>query len=274
MVCPKCKASNPDDKRFCGDCGAGLNAVDEDFRIRVQALLREQLKDQRLVEIETADAVMARLKTMAKPFLYTAALFVAVLGVLGFRSIRDFFEALKTAQDVAVQQMRRQAADQSQALAQEADAMRGQLRRLGNQQGLVAQLHQTEAQLKSIQSASQNLRQRYEQLGTELATSQATRPARASASVPSEAGIRSGSGGGGGDESAVLALGSYGPEVTRLQRRLKELGCYGGPASGEFDQATRSAVAKFNEARGEIGVGLVDRDTGAAMFSSKAARCR
>ena len=274
MVCPKCKASNPDDKRFCGDCGAGLNAVDEDFRIRVQALLREQLKDQRLVEIETADAVMARLKTMAKPFLYTAALFVAVLGVLGFRSIRDFFEALKTAQDVAVQQMRRQAADQSQALAQEADAMRGQLRRLGNQQGLVAQLHQTEAQLKSIQSASQNLRQRYEQLGTELATSQATRPARASASVPSEAGIRSGSGGAGGDESTVLALGSYGPEVTRLQRRLKELGCYGGPASGEFDQATRSAVAKFNEARGEIGVGLVDRDTGAAMFSSKAARCR
>jgi hypothetical protein len=286
MVCPKCKAPNPDEKRFCADCGCGLDPVDEEFRSRVKGLLREHLKDQKLVEIETADAVMARLKTMARPFLYVLALFLTVLGILGFRSLRDVFEALKSEQATAVQKLREQASNESRALTSEADAIRAQFRKIGDQQELVAQLRQTESQLRSIQMASQGLKQRYEKLGTELAMSQgggvsAGNGARTALKAPSEAGIRAGGGGGGsgsGTDSApsVLAIGSSGPEVTRVQRRLHELGCYSGAISGEFDQATRNAVSRFNEARGDaLAIGIVDQATSAALFTTaRTVRCR
>jgi hypothetical protein len=275
MDCPKCKTPNPDEKRYCGDCGAVLDVVDEDFRQRVHGMIREHLKDQRLVEIETADAVMARLKTMAKPFLYTFAMFITLLGILGFRSMRDFFVALKSEQTAAVEKLRAQASSESKSLAQEAEAIRAQYRKLGDQQDLVAQLQQTESQLKSIQMASQGLKKRYEQLGTELAAAQSERPAGRT-TAPSEAGVR----GGGNREVAsaagIYAVGSSGPEVGRIQRRLRELGCYRGELTGEYDQATRAAVSKFNQARGDVlGVGVVDSATSAALFAAnQAARCR
>jgi hypothetical protein len=277
MECPKCKTPNPDDKRFCGDCGAGLDPVDEDFRQRVHELLREHLKDQKLVEIETADAVIARLKTLAKPFLYTLALFITVLGVLGFRSMRDFFDALKSEQASAVQKLRDQASSESKSLAQEAETIRAQYRKLGDQQDLVAQLRQTEAQLKSIQTASQGLKQRYEQLGTELATAQSVQPAGSASAVPSEAGIRSGGANREGPAAAgIYAVGSSGPEVLRIQRRLRELGCYNDEATGEYDQATKAAVSKFNEARGDVlAIGVVDSATSSALFAgNRSVRCR
>ena len=280
MNCRKCNAPNPEGKRFCGDCGASLDAMDEDFRLRVQGLLREHLKDQKLVEIEITDEVMARLKTWGKPFLYMFAMFIAVLGGLGYRSMRDIVRAMESAQVDAVQKLREQATAESKSLAKEAETIRAQYRKLGDQQDLVSQLRQTEDQLKAIQSASRNLKARYEQLGTDLATAQTSIPTeRASVRVPSEAGIR---GGGASPPTltasalpAVYAPGSSGPEVQRIQSRLHELGCYSGAISGAFDQATKLAVSRFNEARGDIlGVGVVDSPTASALFGNRAPRCR
>jgi hypothetical protein len=40
MECPQCKGINPDNKNYCGDCGAELNAInalsEPDLRTRIQ----------------------------------------------------------------------------------------------------------------------------------------------------------------------------------------------------------------------------------------------
>jgi hypothetical protein len=285
MVCPKCSSANPDGKHFCGDCGSSLDPIGDEFRRNVQAVMREQLRDQKLVEIETTDAVIARLKTLTRPVLYAAAIAIAVLGVVGVRSAKDILDGMRTAQQQAIQQLRQQASSETQSLAQEADSIRAQYRRLGDQQDLVEKLRQAETQLKAIQTAGKSLKQRYEEMSSELA-SHAPSP-NTGATAASGSGV---SGevalslrGNRGDRSqeagntpAVYALGSSGTQVERIQSRLRELGCYSGEVSGSFDQRTKDAVSRFNEARGDLlGPGVVDTATWGALFSSRSsARCR
>jgi peptidoglycan hydrolase-like protein with peptidoglycan-binding domain len=52
------------------------------------------------------------------------------------------------------------------------------------------------------------------------------------------------------DSSSLLKLGSTGPAVTRLQKRLAELGYRPGPANGTFGAATASAALAFQKRTG------------------------
>src|SRR5437867_4148705 len=48
----------------------------------------------------------------------------------------------------------------------------------------------------------------------------------------------------------VYLLGSRGPEVLQIQRRLDELQCYSGPADGVFGGGTESAVRAYQRTQG------------------------
>ncbi|MBV8816937.1 MAG: peptidoglycan-binding protein [Acidobacteriaceae bacterium] len=76
------------------------------------------------------------------------------------------------------------------------------------------------------------------------------------------------------NDNRYYALGIHGPEVEKIQRRLMALGCYSGPATGDYDQATQTAVERFNRLRNDpLESGIVDPETYQALFD-KAARCR
>lgn len=51
--------------------------------------------------------------------------------------------------------------------------------------------------------------------------------------------------------------GSKGPEVSRIQGRLKELGYYRGLVDGDFGGGTESAIKAFQEAEGLTVDGVV-----------------
>jgi peptidoglycan hydrolase-like protein with peptidoglycan-binding domain len=61
--------------------------------------------------------------------------------------------------------------------------------------------------------------------------------------------------------AGVLKRGSSGREVIVLQSQLQALGYYQGAINGEFDQATETAVARFQESQGLVADGLVGPQT-------------
>src|ERR1700682_1673392 len=101
MECLKCKAINLDENKFCGACGTPLDLntgdarafSDAELRAKIQAEL-SQLRDQRVVEIETAAAIVERVSGWAKVFAFFVgiplALLVIVLGGLGVKTFSDF----------------------------------------------------------------------------------------------------------------------------------------------------------------------------------------
>ena len=288
MDCAKCKAANPDGKRFCGDCGSSLEPLDEEFRRKVQTILREQLRDQRMVEIETADAVLARIKTLAKPFLYAAGVVFGVLGVLGFRSVKDVVSALNAAQQQAVLTLKSQAGHESQQISLEAQRIREQLSKVGDQGELIRKVKDTETQITAMQAEAAaikaqekkvvaSLRERLENDAATLAQWQSggTAPAAGNGGGTRKIGMPGKGGGDPGDnEEHYLAVGSRGREVEKVQQRLVALGCFPGPVNGDYDQATYNAVERFNRLRGDpLALGAVDPPTYRALFD-KNSRCR
>ncbi len=67
-----------------------------------------------------------------------------------------------------------------------------------------------------------------------------------------------------------LQYGSTGDDVKRLQTRLTELGYYTGKISGNYLEATRSAVERFQQKLGEAVTGIADMDVQALLFSGDA----
>src|SRR3984885_11536425 len=88
VECWKCKASNPTEKRFCGDCGSPLDpllgplqeTIQTSVRDEIRSALKEQLKDQKLLEYETADLVQTRVFGWAKNVGFVLAIAVAIAG--------------------------------------------------------------------------------------------------------------------------------------------------------------------------------------------------
>lgn len=67
-----------------------------------------------------------------------------------------------------------------------------------------------------------------------------------------------------------LALGSTGPEVAEMQRRLRAAGCdTASSPAGVFDEATRDALLAYQTARGLIADGRCDADTWTALVESE-----
>jgi hypothetical protein len=65
---------------------------------------------------------------------------------------------------------------------------------------------------------------------------------------------------------AFYSRGSTGPEVQRIQKRLKELGLYVGPADGVFGGGTESSVKVFQSREGLTADGVVGARTWQTLF--------
>jgi hypothetical protein len=101
IECARCKAQNADGQKFCGECGYPLDPATSATKDLPNATLRDQVreiiaqhyKDQKVVEIETAQAVANRLLDWAKLLAFFAgipvALILLILGVFGIKTYND-----------------------------------------------------------------------------------------------------------------------------------------------------------------------------------------
>src|SRR5262245_29627744 len=87
MQCYRCKAENPEAHKYCSECGTPLDPqfgamrsyLMSEIRPEVMGILREELKERNVVEVETTQAIVSRLLDWSKMF----AFFVAIpLGIL------------------------------------------------------------------------------------------------------------------------------------------------------------------------------------------------
>jgi hypothetical protein len=106
MQCPKCDCDNPAGKKFCGDCGARLQATghlsDEELLTKIRAAIKEELTDQRVVEVEITESVLGRITGWAKTLGFFAGIPLAalllVLGLLGLKKYSDLWELASAAE--------------------------------------------------------------------------------------------------------------------------------------------------------------------------------
>jgi len=98
MNCPNCNSQNADGKRFCADCGTLLDPqtqrLESFVKMQVEKAIQEKFKDQRLVDIETSQAIAERLHGWGKVFGFFVALPVAILLIVlsigGIERYSDF----------------------------------------------------------------------------------------------------------------------------------------------------------------------------------------
>jgi hypothetical protein len=105
-TCPICGADNSAGNIFCGHCGTRLDVSGDAFRSQIRSILKSELQDQTVVEIQTAQNVVARVSEWAKLFGFFAGIslviFAAALAILGYRSLADLEVRIQTATNGAV----------------------------------------------------------------------------------------------------------------------------------------------------------------------------
>lgn len=110
LKCMKCHSANPEGQRFCGQCGSAITAS---VREQIQAILKEETKDQSVLELETAQRVVARLSDWAKLFGVVVGVPLALLGVvlaiMGIKTYSDFASGIEAAKKEAIQKMQSEA---------------------------------------------------------------------------------------------------------------------------------------------------------------------
>lgn len=104
-VCGTCKASSPPQSHFCCNCGVPFEDPDRRFVEQIRSVLKAELKDQKVVEIETTQLVVSRVSEWAKLFAFFTAVPVAFLlgglAIWGVTKFADVNEKLKGAQERA-----------------------------------------------------------------------------------------------------------------------------------------------------------------------------
>jgi hypothetical protein len=138
MECLNCKATNPEGKRYCGDCGTCLDPnispiksyLDVNLRSLVEAILADKLKDQKVVETEIAEAVVTKMSNWTKLLGFFVGiplgLIVFLLGFLGIKSYVDLNKLVSVAREDAEQKLQR-VKQESDSLMSESQKLRSQL---------------------------------------------------------------------------------------------------------------------------------------------------
>jgi tetrahydromethanopterin S-methyltransferase subunit G len=124
VECANCHSTNPDGQKFCGQCGTPLVLS---LREQIQVFLKEQTKEQKLLEIETAQSVVTRLSDWGKLFGLVVgiplALLAVVLTILGIKTYGDFTNSVEAAKKEALRQMQAEATAKVQEVAKEGQAL-------------------------------------------------------------------------------------------------------------------------------------------------------
>ena len=145
IECLRCKAPNPVGKRFCGDCGSPLDPafaaikemVGSTLREQVQDIIKEHYKDQKIVELETSQAIASRLFEWAKLFGFFVGIPIAILllifGALGIQKYADFLNQVDKAEKYVtdhVQKVSAQFVEKTNVLTQQVKELSDKVDRL------------------------------------------------------------------------------------------------------------------------------------------------
>ena len=102
IECSRCKSVNSEGKKYCGDCGGFLDSalgpikdyLDSNLRAQILAVVKEQYKDQKILESEIAEGVATKLSSWAKLLAFFVGiplgLIVIVFAAVGVNSYNDF----------------------------------------------------------------------------------------------------------------------------------------------------------------------------------------
>jgi Tfp pilus assembly protein PilE len=280
MQCSICKSDNPDEKRYCGDCGAALDAQSERLRQQVSRAVNEQFKDRAIIEYEVTDRIITRLQSWAKiaavMFAVVGGMLVIVVAILGFLGVKTYSDAVskvERASDAAVANLQKQSSAKEENLRREAEKSLAALERYASPKELESAVRRAEQQARRadervsavVRSAVEN-EGKLNQIGSLQSLYPKTpigdlnpgifRPTVSGLTIPDITDLYKPS----VSMESVLkdySVGSKGADVEKIQRRLKELGCYDGEATGEFDSKTAVAVDAFKKAfRRSLGIGI------------------
>jgi len=133
MQCLKCNAQNPEDKKFCGDCGAQLKSSaplsESDLRAHIRTVIREELADQRVVEVEITEKVLGKLSDWAKLLSYFAGIpLAAALLLFGFLGVKKYADlsALASAAESKIAPVIAKAQANSAAVEKQTEMMKSE----------------------------------------------------------------------------------------------------------------------------------------------------
>ena len=98
MNCPHCNSPSAEGKKFCADCGTQLDPqaaqLENLVKLQVEKTIDERFKDQKLIDVETSQAVAERLMGWAKIFGFfvglPVALLLLILSINGIEKYSDF----------------------------------------------------------------------------------------------------------------------------------------------------------------------------------------
>jgi hypothetical protein len=130
MNCPNCQTPSGEGKKFCADCGTPLDPQIRNMELflktQVEASLRDKFKDQKLVDIETSQAIAERLHGWAKMFAFFVgvpiALIVLLLGFAGFAKYSDFKRLVASIEEQVKPKIEQAKSDAEQAQKTAKDA--------------------------------------------------------------------------------------------------------------------------------------------------------
>ena len=142
MECFRCKEHNPEDKKYCGECGfpldpntsALLDVLNSNLRKEIQNAIADRIKEQKLVEIETAHAIVAKLSNWAKLFGFFAgiplAILLIILAILGIKTYTDFSKKVENA-TIVVSQKLSEADNRAEEMKKTAEKLEEKYKKLG-----------------------------------------------------------------------------------------------------------------------------------------------
>src|SRR6266851_7147159 len=92
MNCNECKATNPENSRYCNQCGAVLGRS-------LEETVQKKLRDRRAIEMDITESIAKRLMTWAGWVRNTIGVVVALFALLVGLGYLDFWKAVKSAKE-------------------------------------------------------------------------------------------------------------------------------------------------------------------------------
>jgi uncharacterized membrane-anchored protein YhcB (DUF1043 family) len=170
VECVQCKAQNLEDKKYCGDCGAPLDPhlhalkqfFESNLHQQIETTIKEQYKDQKLVEFETIQAIASKLSDWTKLLGFfvgiPVALLILLLGFLGIKTYSDFSNRIESTQRIVNQKLD-EAQKKASEIQKDADAL------IGDYQKLKAQLADASRLAKDVETLTEKVNKIEEKVG-------------------------------------------------------------------------------------------------------------
>lgn len=102
QACPVCSGANLPGSHYCCQCGAPFGPESAALAGQLRAVLKTEIKDQKVLEIETSQLIVSRISDWAKLFAFFTALPLAFLlgglAIWGITKFTDINEKLTKAE--------------------------------------------------------------------------------------------------------------------------------------------------------------------------------